>query len=177
MVGAGHVGGIRDAILSGREIDIEAIETIPPVAPIWKIIGWGIPALIIASLAYIGISKGAAVAAENLMLWVLANGIPATLGALASAAHPVVILSAFAVAPVTSLIPVIGAGYVLAFMQAYLVPPVVQEFENVADDVGEARAWWRNRLLRIMLVFILTTLGSLFGTYVGGAGIVSNLFS
>ena len=176
VVGAGHVGGIRDALLSGREVDLEAIETIPPVAPIWKIIGWGVPALIISSLVYIGVSKGAAVAAENLIFWILANGIPATLGAIVSVAHPVVILSAFAVAPVTSLIPVIGAGYVLAFMQAYLVPPVVREFESVADDVGELRAWWRNRLLRIMLVFILTTLGSLLGTYVGGAEIVSNLF-
>jgi pheromone shutdown-related protein TraB len=177
VVGAGHVGGIRDALLSGREVDVEAIESIPPMAPVWKIIGWGVPGLIIASLVYIGLVKGAAVAAENLWFWVLANGIPATLGAIVSAAHPMVIVSAFAVAPVTSLIPVIGAGYVLAFLQAYLVPPVVHEFETVADDVGEARSWWRNRLLRIMLVFILTTLGSLLGTYVGGAEIVSNLFS
>jgi pheromone shutdown protein TraB len=88
----------------------------------------------------------------------------------------VTIASAFFVAPVTSLIPVIGAGYVLAFLQAYLAPPVVGELETVADDVGSLRQWWRNRLLRIMLVFILTTLGSMIGTYVGGYEIVSNLF-
>ena len=84
--------------------------------------------------------------------------------------------TAFAVAPVTSLTPVIGAGYVLAFLQAYLRPPKVRELEHVADDVGSPLQWWRNRLLRILLVFVLTTLGSLIGTYVGGYEIVSNLF-
>ena len=93
-----------------------------------------------------------------------------------SFAHPVVIGSAFAVAPVTSLIPVIGAGYVLAFLQAYLAPPLVSEFESLADDFGDPRRWWRSRLLRILLVFVLTTLGSLIGTYVGGYEIFSNLF-
>jgi pheromone shutdown protein TraB len=48
--------------------------------------------------------------------------------------------------------------------------------ERVADDVATLRSWWQNRLLRIFLVFLLTTLGSLIGTYVGGFEIVSNLF-
>ena len=80
------------------------------------------------------------------------------------------------VAPVTGLIPVIGAGYVLAFLQAYLVPPVVREFEAISDDIASLRAWWRNRLLRVFLVFFLTTVGSLLGTCAGGAQIVSDLF-
>ncbi len=31
-------------------------------------------------------------------------------------------------------------------------------------------------MLRVLLVFILTTIGSIIGTYVGGYEIVSNLF-
>lgn len=176
VVGAGHVEGIRRTLLERREVDIAAINTVPPVSPIFKAIGWGVPALIIGALVYIGFTRGAAVAGESLWFWVLANGIPATIGAVLSRAHPVVILSAFPVAPVTSLIPVIGAGYVLAFLQAYLHPPLVAEFDSVADDVGSFRRWWKSRLLRIFLVFVLTTLGSLIGTYVGGFEIVSNLF-
>lgn len=176
VVGAGHVEGIRRTLESGAEVDMEGISTVPPVSPIWKAIGWGVPALIIGALVTIGITKGMEVAGENLWFWVLANGIPATLGALLSLAHPVVMLSAFSVAPVTSLIPVIGAGYVLAFMQAWLRPPLVSEFDSLAEDVGTLARWWQSRLLRILLVFILTTLGSLIGTYVGGFEIVSNLF-
>jgi pheromone shutdown-related protein TraB len=176
VVGAGHIEGIQRALLERRQVDPAAINTIPPVAPIWKWIGWGVPALILGSLLYIGVVKGAAVAGENLLYWIVANGIPTTIGAAAALAHPAVVVCAFAVAPVTSLIPVIGAGYVLAFLQAYLAPPVVREFESVADDAGSLRQWWRNRLLRIFLVFVLTTIGSLVGTYVGGFEIVSNLF-
>ena len=61
-------------------------------------------------------------------------------------------------------------------LQAFLQPPKVREFETVADDALSPKQWWRNRLLRILLVFVLTTLGSMIGTYVGGYEIVSNLF-
>lgn len=176
VVGAGHVEGIRRTLESGEEVDLEGITTVPPVSPVWKAIGWGVPAIIVGALVTIGFTKGAEVAGENLWFWVLANGIPATLGAVLSLAHPVVTVSAFGVAPVTSLVPVIGAGYVLAFMQAWLRPPLVSEFDTLADDVGRLSCWWQSRLLRILLVFILTTLGSLVGTYVGGYEIVSNLF-
>lgn len=175
VVGAGHVEGIRHALIAGVEVDFEELNRIPPVSLLWKSIAWGVPSLILGALAYIGFSQGAAVAGHNLWFWVVANGIPATIGALLSFAHPIVIGSAFAVAPVTSLIPVIGAGYVLAFMQAYLVPPIVSEFDSLAEDFGNPRRWWRSRLLRVFLVFILTTLGSLIGTYVGGYEIFSNL--
>ncbi len=86
------------------------------------------------------------------------------------------IASAFFVSPVTSLIPVIGAGYVCAFVQAYVQSPKVSEFESVADDVGRAARWWQSRLLRVFLVFLLTTFGSIIGTWVGGLEIFSNLF-
>jgi len=176
VVGAGHVQGMLRALREARDVDLQAIDTVPPISPIWKWLGWGIPALILASLGWIAWTKGPEAAGENLMFWIVANGIPTTLGAAAALAHPATIAAAFFVAPITSLTPVIGAGYVLAFLQAWLRPPLVSEFESVSDDATSPRAWWRNRLLRILLVFILTTLGSLVGTYVGGFEIVSNLF-
>jgi pheromone shutdown-related protein TraB len=176
IVGAGHVEGICLALGEARDIDLEAIDSVPPVSPVWKWVGWGIPALILGSLVVIGINQGAAVAGQNLLYWIVANGVPSTLGAVAALGHPITIVSAFFVAPVTSLTPVIGAGYVCAFLQAYFQPPKVREFETLADDVGVPSAWWSNRTLRVMLVFIFTTLGSIIGTYVGGYEIVSNLF-
>jgi pheromone shutdown-related protein TraB len=176
VVGAGHVAGMRRALGEVREVDLSDLDTIPRVSPLWKWLGWGIPTVIVAALAWIGLTKGPRVAGENLLFWILANGIPSTLGAAAALAHPLTVLAAFFVAPVTSLTPVLGAGYVLAFLQAYVQPPLVSEFETVSDDVASPRAWWRNRLLRILLVFLFTTIGSLIGTYVGGIEILSNLF-
>ncbi|MBW2363325.1 MAG: TraB/GumN family protein [Deltaproteobacteria bacterium] len=176
VVGAGHVEGMRAALTSGGDVDLAALDEAPEVSPFWKWIGWGIPGVIAASLLWIGFTQGAEVAGENLLFWVLANGIPSTIGAIAALAHPLTIAAAFFVAPVTSLTPVIGAGYVLAFVQAWLRPPRVAEFETVSEDITGLRGWWSNGLLQILLVFILTTLGSLVGTYVGGFEIVSNLF-
>ena len=177
VVGAGHMEGIRRVIEHDNSDRIEEISTIPPVSRTWKVIGWSIPAAIILSLIIIGIQKGAGEAGSNLGYWILANGIPCALGALAAWAHPVTVFSAFAAAPVTSLTPVIGAGYVTAFVQVMNRPPVVREFESVSSDISTVAGWWKNKLLRIFLVFIFTGLGSMVGTWVGGYKIFSNLFS
>lgn len=175
VVGAGHVDGIINTLQSKPDIDLAEIETIPPPSPVGRIIGWTIPLLILSAIAYIGFTQGASAAGNNLIFWVLANGIPAAIGALIALGHPLTILISFLGAPITSLTPVIGAGYVSAFAQAYFQPPVVREFQQVSDDISHWQRWWKNKLLRILLVFILTTLGSLIGTYVGAAEIFSNL--
>jgi len=177
IVGAGHVNGIVKVIEDGREIDLKEIEKIPPPSPVAKIIGWGIPAIIIASIIYIGYSKGLPEAGDNVLYWILANGIPSGLGAIIALAHPLTILVSFLAAPLTSLTPVIGAGYVAAFVQVYFQPPVVKEFQSVSSDVSKFAKWWSNKLLKVLLVFILTSLGSLIGTYVGFFEIVSNVFN
>ena len=167
VVGAGHVAGIREALTARRAVDIEAITQIPPVSPVWKWLGWGLPAAVLLALVWIGLHHGASAAGEQLLFWIAVTGGLTAIGAVLSLAHPVVVLSSFVVAPITALSPVLGAGHVLALFQAYLVPPMVREFEHMADDFGSPLQWWRNRLLRIFLVFLLTTFGALAGNYVG----------
>ncbi len=176
VVGAGHVNGIVEALESNREQVIEEIEIIPPPSKMVKIIGYGVPAIIIASLIYIGYTKGADVAGDNAIFWILANGIPSALGTAFALAHPFTIISAFLAAPITSLTPVIGAGYVAAFVQVYFQPPKVKEFESVTEDVSNWKMWWQNKLLKVLLVFILSGLGSAIGTYVGAYKIITDLF-
>ncbi len=175
VVGAGHVRGMMENFSADNSAQMDEISSIPPVSKSWKIIGWAIPILIIGSIITIGFQKGASVAGANLLFWILANGIPAAIGALFALAHPYTTLGAFAAAPVTSLTPVIGAGYVTAFIQVMARPPVVREFESVADDMSKFTGWWKNKLLRVFLVFILTGLGSAIGTWVGGYEIFKNL--
>lgn len=176
VVGAGHMEGMQRVIRENNQSVMEEINTIPPISGIWKIIGWSIPAAILLSIAIIGFRQGASEAGANAMYWILANGIPSAIGALLAWAHPATVISAFAAAPITSLTPVIGAGYVCAFVQVMTRPPMVKEFENVSNDIGNLRGWWRNKLLRIFLVFIMTGLGSSIGTWVGGYRIFTNLF-
>jgi pheromone shutdown-related protein TraB len=176
VVGAGHLEGIRRALLENEEVDLEEINEIPPVSPLWKWIGWGIPVAILGSIAYIGYSKGPEAAGDNALYWILANGIPCAIGAILALAHPATIVAAFVSAPITSLTPVIGAAYVTAFVQAYFRPPVVKEFQTVGEDVVVFRKWWENKLLRVFLAFLLPGLGSMLGSVLGGVEIFKNLF-
>lgn len=176
VVGAGHMEGIKRALPQENRNRLTQINTIPPVSGIWKIIGWSIPAAILLSIAVIGFRQGAGEAGANALYWILANGIPSAIGAVLAFAHPATIFSAFAAAPITSLTPVIGAGYVCAFVQVMTQPPMVREFESVGSDIGRLRGWWQNKLLRIFLVFIMTGIGSSVGTWVGGYRIFTNLF-
>jgi pheromone shutdown-related protein TraB len=176
VVGAGHVAGICKTIEQQVSVDLEELNYIPPVSPIWKMVGWSIPLLIVGSIAWIGWQKGADAAGENALFWILANGIPSGIGGILAMAHPLTILTAFASAPFTSLTPVIGVGYVTAFVQAYFQPPIVRDFQTVAEDIAIPGRWWKSRLLRVFLAFLLPTIGSIIGTWVGGTRIVSNLF-
>lgn len=175
VVGAGHVAGIKKIFDIDNSGLLNDIITIPPISKGWKIAGWSIPLLIIGSIITIGLQKGSADAGASLLYWILANSIPSAIGSMIALAHPLTILGALVAAPITSLTPVIGAGYVAAFIQVMMTPPLVKEFETVGDDMGTVSGWWKNKLLRIFLVFILTGLGSSMGTYIGGYEIIKNL--
>ncbi|CAG36406.1 TraB/GumN family protein [Desulfotalea psychrophila] len=175
VVGAGHLQGIKKQFSQDNREEIASISIIPPVSKSWKTIGWLIPCLILGSLVTIGVQKGSDVAGANLLFWILANGIPSAIGSVLALGHPLTTLAAFLAAPITSLTPVIGAGYVTAFVQVMLRPPVVGEFESAGRDVAKMSGWWKNKLLRVFLIFFLTGLGSAVGTWVGGYEIVKNL--
>ncbi len=175
VVGAGHVAGMKKQFNSDNQDQISEISKIPPVSKSFKLLGWAIPLLIIGSIVVIGMQKGVSDAGANVLFWILANGIPAAIGALLAFAHPLTTIGAFASAPLTSLTPVIGAGYVTAFIQVMTRPPVVKEFESAGDDIATLKGWWKNKLLRVFLVFLLTGLGSAIGTWVGGYEIFKNL--
>jgi pheromone shutdown-related protein TraB len=176
VVGAAHVKGIRAALLARQPIALEQLETIPPAARIWRWLGWSIPVTIMGALLFIAWHKGVAVAGHSTLFWILATGIPSALGALCALGHPLTILAAFVAAPITSLSPIIGAGHVTALVQAYAHPPVVREFQSLAEDLQRPKKWWQNRVLRIFLTFILPSLGSAIGIWIGGYEILSKLF-
>jgi len=176
VVGAGHLAGMERALRDRSIVDLAAFEAIPPVSPVWRWVGWGIPAAIVGSLAWIAVRMGPEVAGRSLGAYVVATGLPTSVGAAVALAHPLTIASAFFVAPITVLSPVIGAGHVLALVEAWLRPPLVAELERVSNDVASLRAWWSNRLLRCLLVFAFTTFGAMAGAYVGLYELLSKLF-
>jgi pheromone shutdown protein TraB len=107
--------------------------------------------------------------------WVLINGTLSALGALIATAHPLTVLTAFIAAPITSLNPTVGAGMVSAAAEVVLRRPQVGDFSSLRHDTTKLSGWWKNRVSRTLLVFLLSTLGSAIGTYLAGFRILDQL--
>lgn len=168
VVGAAHLPGIIRH-LQGKEITTEQIAEItiiPPKSTLSKIIPWLIPALVAALFIggfFFGNREQLANAATA---WVLANGLCSALGTLIALGHPTTIISAFIAAPLTSLNPTIGAGFVTALVQSLVASPTVYDMEHLGDDLVTIKGWWKNRLARVLLVFLFSSIGSSIGTFV-----------
>ncbi len=175
VVGAGHIEGMKKRLENQDRADMQEITSIPADSKMWRVLGWGIPAVIVGSIVAIALTQGTEAAGENALIWFLANAIPSGIGAIIALGHPVTILAAALAAPFTSLSPLIGAGYVAAFTQLWARPPRVSDFRTVGEDLAIPSRWWKSRLMQVFLVFILTTVGSLIGTWTGGFGVLSNL--
>lgn len=174
VVGAGHLPGLSRLIEADRAIDTAPLLQTPRASRAWYWLGFGIPLLILGALVGIGVNQGLPAMRAGFITWALANGIPAAAGAVLALAHPLTVLAAFLAAPFTSLTPLVGVGYVTGLLQAWLRPPRVRELRSVPADLGRPGGLWQNRLLRVLLVLMLTTLGSLLGTVLGGWGVLGS---
>jgi pheromone shutdown-related protein TraB len=165
VVGAGHVNGITAQIQ--QDHDLAELMVLPPKS-IWpKVVGWGVPLLIVALLIH-GFTRGAEHGFRNIGIWFLVNGTLSAVGAVLALAHPLTILSAFLAAPFTSLNPLIGAGWVAGLVQAVVRRPKVTDFESLPDAIATMKGFWGNPVTRILLVAALANLGSVIGTWVAG---------
>jgi len=177
VVGAAHLPGIT-RLLQGDKINpetISEISIIPTKTTFSKIIPWLIPGIVVALFIggfFFGNRDQLANAA---VAWILANGLFSALGALLALGHPVTILSAFIAAPITSLNPTIGAGFVTGLVQSFIAPPTVHDMEHVGEELMSLKGWWQNRLARVLLVFLFSSIGSSIGTFVA-LGWLKDLF-
>ncbi|RBW69669.1 TraB/GumN family protein [Bacillus taeanensis] len=173
VLGAAHVPGIKEQIK--KDHDLKKLTKRPPKSKTPKIIGWTIPFIIISIIAYTFIANPEA-GAQQTISWVLWNGSLSAIGAAVAMAHPLAILTAFVAAPITSLNPLLAAGWFAGFAQAYFRRPSVADFESLADDVTNVKGFWRNKVTRVLLVVLLANIGSSLGTLIGGADIIRLFF-
>ena len=167
VVGAGHVSGILKQISNPPDPERKkALELVPNSSRIVKLLPWLIPT-VVAALIIWGFASGNKNAAKDaIFYWIMINGTLAALGCIIAAAHPLTVLAGFIAAPITSLNPAIGVGFVTAIVQAFLVKPRVIDMEEIRDRSLPWKKWWSNRLTRVFLVFLCSSIGSSIGTFV-----------
>lgn len=180
VLGAGHLKGVaghlRGVAERNPEAEIAELERLPSPQSWPKLIPWLIVALILGGFGY-GFYQSPGLGLRVVLDWVLINGGLSALGAAIAAGHPLTLIAAFLAAPLTSLNPTIGAGMVTGAVELSLRRPRVGDFGHLRQDTATLKGWWRNRVSRVFLVFLFSTLGSAIGTYVAGFRIFERLFA
>jgi pheromone shutdown-related protein TraB len=165
VVGAGHIQGVQRYL--------NAPETLPPLPsltadvkglPWGKIIGAAVTIiflLLIAAIAFSGVGLEVLIAA--LVYWILINGVLSAAFTLLAGGHPFSAATAFAVSWLTSLNPLLAAGWFAAIVEAKIRKPTTGELRQIieAETFSEMR---RIPLFRVVLVAALANVGSTLGT-------------
>nr|WP_297458914.1 TraB/GumN family protein [uncultured Halomonas sp.] len=178
VIGAGHLKGLSGhlerPLPEAPGSERESLEAIRQRSRWWKAIPWLITALVLIGFA-IGFSRDIGLGWQLIVEWILINGVLAGLGAAIALAHPLTVVATFIAAPLTSLNPTIGVGMVSAGVELSLRRPKVRDFSRLRHDVASVKGWWRNRVARTLLVFLLSTIGSAAGTWIAGLRIAEQL--
>ena len=179
VVGAGHLKGMakylaeeqrEPAGVTAELVHVEKKRNIP-----W--ITMTLMLLICGGIAW-GFAKGGMDVGRDLLLqWTLWTGGLAGLGALLARGHLLSILTAAITAPLKPFRPGLPPGMFSALVEVHLRKPAYPDFLALRDDAQTLGGWYRNRVCRVVLVFLLTNLGSMAGVWISGAAIVRKLVS
>ena len=79
----------------------------------------------------------------------------------------------YLVSRLTSHCPFIGVGILTGITQALIKKPKVRDMETLTDDASSLKGFYKNRILHVLTVFLLSSLGSSIGTFIGGTNVVT----
>ncbi|MEI6874204.1 MAG: TraB/GumN family protein [Spirochaetota bacterium] len=180
VVGAGHLEGIVGWLerLDRGEVSSSTseLDSLPKPSPWGKILGWAIPAAIVAFIILGFFRSGTTASVALLIQWALLNGSLAALGSLLCLAHPLTILVSFLGAPIATLNPFVGVGLFAGLTEAFVRKPRVSDFERLAEDVTGFKGFYRNRVTHILLIFFLSSLGGMAGNFIALPFLASGAF-
>lgn len=173
VVGAAHVPGMRENL--GKPVDRARLEQLPPPSRLMRALNWLFPAAVILALVYGIWDRQGSSPQELLTAWILPTSMLCLAFTVAAVARPVSMLTAALAAPITTLIPVIGAGMVVGLVEAWLRKPTVEDCERINQDVQSWRGIYRNPVTRVLLVAVASTLGAAIGAWIGLSWLVALL--
>ncbi|WNH51741.1 TraB/GumN family protein [Stenotrophomonas oahuensis] len=170
VVGAGHLAGLAKYLESDTEAPgplRESLEAVPPKRNIpW--ITLGILAVVLTGIGVGFYRGGLGMGTELLAVWAMYTGGLAGLGCLLAGSHPLSILTAIVVAPFKPFRLSIPTGAFAALVETRLRKPAYEDFLKLRDDAQTLKGWYRNRVTRVVLTFMLTNLGSMLGLWLTG---------
>lgn len=179
VVGAGHLQGLsrhlREDTAAPEAIRAE-LETVRKKSgiPWFKI---ALTALIVGGIAVGFWRGGMAMGTDLLLQWVMISGGLAALGCALSLGHPLGILAAAVLAPLKPFRLGVPTGTFTALIEARMRKPTYADFLALRDDVQSLAGWYKNRVARTLLNFLLTNLGSGLAVWIAGGRILGKIWS
>ena len=174
VIGAAHANGIIKNI--PLDDHIEELDDTAKKKGFGSLIKWLIPIAIVLMIV-ITFFHNQEVGLNQIKSWLLWNGGLSALGVLICLGHPLSILTAFVAAPITSLNPLLAAGWFAGLTEAAIRKPKVKDFEDLANDTATLKGFWHNRVTHILMVVIMANVFSTIGTIVSGLGIFGSFIS
>ncbi|HBK46658.1 MAG TPA: conjugal transfer protein TraB [Xanthomonadaceae bacterium] len=177
VVGAGHLAGLARHLQHDSEPPSALRESLERVQNSKKVpwITIGILAVIIAGIVLGFWRGGMAMGADLLLQWAMYTGGLAALGALLAGSHPLSIVTAAVVAPFKPFRLSVPTGAFAALVEVHMRKPEYRDFLSLRDDAQTLKGWYRNRVSRVVLTFLLTNLGSMTGVWLAGLQIFHKL--
>lgn len=179
VLGAGHLPGVvrhLEALAAGTaSSDTADISQLPPAGIGSKVAGLAFPVLIVALIAAGFFTGGAKASLDMLVQWILWNGSLAALGALVAGGHILTLLAGFVGAPLATLNPVVAVGLFTGLVQAWVNKPKVEDMEHLTDDATSLKGFYKNRILRVLLVFFLSSIGGVIGNVIAVPSLVATI--
>ncbi len=166
IIGAAHSIGIQKYI--NEDFDLEELDRVEKRKSYFKYV---IPAAIILLILFT-VFKNRDLGIQQIRSWVLWNGGLSALGVLLALGHPLSILTAFVMSPITSLNPLLASGWFAGLVEAMIRKPKVRDFEDLTADTATFAGYWKNRVTRTLMVVIFANLFSTIGTLISGIDIV-----
>ncbi len=175
VVGAGHQPGLNHYLDHPQEIPpLSTLMTIETSRIPWsKIILFLIPASVIvifflAFLNGININSG-------IVEFILLTGGLSFIGSLLSGSKLLSAVTAFLVAPITILHPLLAAGWFSGLVEAKLRKVNSQDLVDFTkcESLGDM---WKNKIFRVLLVVVGTNLGCMIGGFITIPQVVLPLF-
>jgi pheromone shutdown-related protein TraB len=177
VVGAGHLQGLARHLAEDHDdpatvrAELEHVQTKRKLPWIMMLLSL----LVLGGIAWGFYSGGLKLGSTLLLQWLALTGGLAGLGCLAAAGHPLSILAAIIAAPLKPFRPGLPAGAFSALVEVHLRKPAYGDFLALRDDAQTLKGWYRNRVCRVVLTFLLTNLGSMLGFWITGALIAGKL--
>lgn len=173
VIGAAHAPGMIKELENNRKTNLKDLETIPAKKEN-KLAGFIIPGTLLILITILTF-KSPELGLTQLKTWIITSTTLATIGAILSGAHIVTIIVTFLTTWIGIFSPVLAVGFFSGITESYFRPPYDYEFQTLSDDMKSIKGWYKNRILRIILIFFFTSLMSSIGTFISGKNIIQSI--